>query len=251
MIIECLLRHSVGKRGIRCIHTSQRLAKEALKNSKNKSQSSQEWLRRQLNDPYVRRARYENYRARSVFKLMEMDEKYGLLSPGMIVVDCGAAPGAWTQYVVQRLKLDASEPHTTGAVIGVDIRPIQPIAGAILLSNTDFTKPLNQSKILHSLNGKSVDVVLSDMAPNASGQHDFDSMAIHALCYSALQFSLTVLRPFSGTFVTKVWEGPTTPALRNDLSVFFSEVKHLRPDACRGDSTESYILCRHFKGVKR
>jgi len=167
------------------------------------------------------------------------------------VVDCGAAPGAWTQYIVSRLLLDPLNQHTTGAVIGVDIRPIQPIAGAILLPNTDFTKPLNQSKILHSLNGKSVDVVLSDMAPNASGQHDYDSMAIHALCYSALQFAVTVLKPLSGTFVTKVWNGSQTNAFKRDLSVFFNEVKHLRPDACRADSTESYILCRHFKGIQR
>lgn len=239
------------KHSIRCFHVSHSLSKVVLNRSKNRSQSSLDWLRRQLSDPYVRKARYENYRARSAFKLIEIDQKHSLFHPGMIVIDCGAAPGSWTQYLVKKLELEGEAPHRTGAVIAIDIRAIHPIPGAIVMPNTDFTKPLNQSKILHALNGKSVDVVCSDMAPNASGQRDLDSHAIHNLCYSALQFAVTVLKSPTGVFLTKVWDGSQTSRLKQDLSDLFQDVRHLRPDASRGDSTESYLLARNFGGISR
>jgi 23S rRNA (uridine2552-2'-O)-methyltransferase len=233
------------------IHSSHSLNKIIANNLKNKSKSSQDWLIRQLNDPYVKKARYENYRARSAFKLIEIDDKHNILSPGMIVVECGAAPGAWTQVITKRLKLDEENEHKTGAVIAVDIRPIHPVFGAIMMSNTDFTKPLNQSKILHCLDGKTVDLVCSDMAPNASGDHSYDHQLIISLCYSALQFAVSVLKPMSGVFLTKIWDGSETLNFKNDLNKFFIDVKHLKPDACRGDSSESYILAKNFKGIIR
>ncbi|XP_054160174.1 rRNA methyltransferase 2, mitochondrial-like [Oppia nitens] len=241
---------NVWTQSAKCFHLTECMNKTTLKNTSGKSQSSQDWLRRQMNDPYVKKARYNNYRARSVFKLMEMDNKYQILHPSMIVVECGAAPGSWTQYIVKQLKLDAENTYPTGAVIAIDMRAINPIAGAIIMDNMDFTKPLNQSKILHALNGKLVDVVVSDMAPNASGNRDYDSTAIHNLCYSVLQFSLTVLKPISGTFLTKIWAGNDTEKFIHHLNQFFNEVTHLRPDACRADSTESYIMGRYFKGIQ-
>ncbi|KAI2806330.1 rRNA methyltransferase 2, mitochondrial [Blomia tropicalis] len=130
-----------------------------------KLSSSGKWLERHYRDQFVKKARYQNYRARSAFKLIQMDDKYKLLKPGMIVIECGAAPGSWTQVLVQRLKLEPPNPNPTGAVIAVDLLNFTPVDGAICLPKTDFTNKLCQARIIEALNGRKADLILSDMAP--------------------------------------------------------------------------------------
>ena len=218
-------------------------------NLKGKSTSSQLWLTRQLNDPYVRKARYENYRCRSAFKLIEIDDKYNIIKPGMIVIDCGAAPGSWTQVLVKRLELTGDQPFKTGAVISIDIRPFSPVEGAIIMPAVDFTKPLNQANILHALNGKKVDLICSDMAPNTTGIKELDHDAIVTLCYSVLQFGTTVLKHDTGVCLVKFFDGNRTSKLLNDFEKFFHRVDIIKPLASRGDSAESFVLAREFKGI--
>ena len=236
----------------RGFHVSRPSFKLYPKNLKGKSVSSQNWLLRQLNDPYVLKARYENYRARSAFKLIEIDEKYNILKPGMRVVECGAAPGAWTQVLVRRLKLGPSnvhEPSPESLVISVDINPMSPVEGARVLCNTDFTKPMNHAKILSILNGKTVDLVCSDMAPNATGHNELDHEAIITLAYTALRFGLQVLEPKTGAFLTKLWDGSQTQCLTDHLDKFFASVKRVKPGASRSDSAEVFLLATQFKGL--
>lgn len=256
----------------RCIHSSSKLNKIIPDNLKNKSVASQKWLYRQLNDPFVTKARYENYRARSAFKLIEMNDKFKLLKPGMVVLDCGASPGiitlqymfkiifyisnigAWTQVMVRKLKLDEDSVkagyNSDGLVIGVDLRPINAIEGAVLFGNMDFTKPLNQGKILSSLNGRKVDLICSDMSPNISGVKSLDHEEVMNLCYSALKFAVIVLKPGSGIFVTKFFQGSSTENFRKMFHKFFLEVRCFKPRASRDASSEEYMLGFKFKGLK-
>ena len=190
-------------------HTTSVNYKVIPNNLKGKSTSSSSWLTRQLNDPYVTKARYERYRARSAFKLIEIDDKYKILNPGMIVVECGAAPGAWTQVLTKRLKLSDGEKElevgekSNSLVVSIDCNPFPPVPGAITIANTDFTSTLAQGKILSALDGRKADLVCSDMAPNASGIKSVDHESIIQLSLTALQFALQVLQR-NGTFLTKI-----------------------------------------------
>ena len=243
------------------------LLKTIPNNLKGKSTSSQDWLIRQLNDPYVKKARYANYRARSAFKLIEIDDKYKLLKPGMKVIECGAAPGAWTQVLVERLLLSPvtknseegdtiAEPIMTegrrlgSLVVSIDRNPMHPVPGAIVFDRTDFTSPLLHSRILSILDGRQVDFVCSDMAPNASGQHSLDHDAIMNLCFVSLKFSLQVLRPKTGCYLTKFWDGARKEELTKLLEKFFARVDFVKPPASRVDSSEAFLLGREFKGIK-
>lgn len=247
----------------RYFHTSHIYHKVLPNNLKGKSTSSQQWLIRQLNDPYVKQARYENYRARSAFKLIEIDDEYKILKPGMRVIECGAAPGAWTQVLVKRLQLEPLvQPLETiqekipgkgfkkgSLVIAIDKNAMHPIEGAIVLPHTDFTSPINQGKILSILDGELVDAVISDMAPNASGNRSLDHDAIINLCLVSLKFALQVLRP-GGTYLTKYWDGSRTLDFKTTLEKFFGQVDFVKPPASRCNSAEHFLLARKFKGTK-
>jgi len=227
--------------------------KQIPTNTKGKTASAIKWLTRQLNDPFVKMARYKNYRARSAFKLVEIDDKYKILSPGMIVVDCGAAPGAWTQVIVERLHLarfdGMSSPDAVNSkVISIDINAISPIEGAHILSKLDFTKPISQAQVLTLLDGKLADVICSDMAPNACGYNNIDHERQIALALSALAFATTTLKP-KGTFLTKIWEGSLSTTVVESAKKFFEEVRIVKPQACHAESVETYVLAKYFKGV--
>lgn len=217
---------------------------------KVKGQSSQDWLRRQMSDPYVEKAKMANYRCRSAFKLIEIDEKFKLLSAGLKVVDCGAAPGSWTQVCVQRINADKKDINKpVGHVVGVDRLPIYPILGATLLGNTDFTYPETEQKLVKMLDSP-VDLVISDMAPNATGVRSLDQENIIALAYSVLRFAVKISKPISANLLVKVWQGGQVSEFFSDCSRFYEKVQFVKPKASRTDSAEVFILAKRFKGLK-
>lgn len=226
------------------------------------SHSSHMWLERQKKDVYVKMSRYENYRARSAFKLKQLDDKFKFLRPGIAVLDVGAAPGSWTQVVCERLELkkgDELKAYTgskegenindveTGMCIAIDIQPMTPVDGAICIGNADFTSPFSQAKLIDWLNGRKLDVILSDMAPNCSGSKSFDHESIIKLNYRLVRFANQVLKPNVGTLVSKIWDGDETKELCTALGQLFERVKIHKPPASRIDSAESYIICSKFK----
>ncbi|GFT75521.1 rRNA methyltransferase 2, mitochondrial [Nephila pilipes] len=222
-------------------------------NLKGKSKSSQEWLERQLNDEYVMKSRYHGYRCRSAFKLLEMDEKFKLLKRGYSVVDCGAAPGSWTQVVVNKLKLDKNieeNQRVKGIAIAVDLKRMESIKGAIMVQESDFTLSSVQEKISNILPSGKANIVLSDMAPRATGTYELDCAAMMTLVYSAARFSFHVLHK-DGTFLCKLWDGNEVEKLITILKNYFSLVKRCKPKASRSDSSELYILAAGFKGWQK
>uniref|UniRef100_A0A182RYP5 rRNA methyltransferase 2, mitochondrial n=1 Tax=Anopheles funestus TaxID=62324 RepID=A0A182RYP5_ANOFN len=226
-------------------------AKVVPSNLKGKSKSSQEWLTRQLRDPYVERAKMMNYRCRSAFKLLEVDQKYGLIKPGHTVIDCGAAPGSWTQIAVKHANADggiAGKPK--GKVVGVDLLQIYPIEHAILFGNSDFLRKETQDKIRTSLGDRRVDCVLSDMAPNASGIRALDQENITTLCYSVLRFAILMSTP-NASLLMKVWDNGDVPKLEKSILEYYQTAKQVKPRASRDDSAENFILARGFVGIER
>ena len=215
---------------------SPRALKVRVKTAKRRTKSSQLWLERQLNDPYVRAAKSEGYRSRAAYKLAEMDEKYRFLKRGQTAVDLGAAPGGWTQVLVERLG--------EGKVVGVDIQDMEPIAGATLLK-LDFMDDKAPDIIKDTLNGP-VDTVLSDMASPATGHRETDHMRVMALCETALEFAIEILKP-GGTFLCKVLRGGTERQLLETLKKRFQKVIHVKPPASRADSAEMYVLGTGFR----
>ncbi|CAN8003080.1 unnamed protein product [Ixodes hexagonus] len=221
------------------------------RNAKGKGRCAQDWLTRQLNDPYVKQSRYDQYRARSAYKLLEIDERYRLLKPGHAVVDCGAAPGSWTQVLVQRTNSDGRDQNLPrGFVVAADLVPLDPIPGATLLAEADLLRPETVARILEVLNGRHADGVLSDMAPSASGVGQLDHDAIVALAYASLMVALQALS-VGGSFLCKVWDGNRAPQLVRDIGRFFDYVHYVKPKASRSDSAEMYLLGRQFKGAER
>lgn len=214
------------------------------------SQSSNLWLDRQKRDVYKKMSRYENYRARSAYKLIQIDDKYKFLQPGKIVIEAGSAPGSWTQVICERLDLvEKQKPRSTkGACIAVELGSMAPVEGAVCLNNTDFTSPFTQAKILDWLNGRKVDCVLSDMAPAASGNKDYDHLRQIHLVKKLVPFSLRIMQSGTGILLAKIWSGQETDALLAELSKQFSSVKQIKPDASRKESSEMFVLCRGFKG---
>ncbi len=220
-------RAPINSRGLR----------QRLKTAKGRSTSSQAWLERQINDPYVRAAKAQGYRSRAAYKLAEMNEKYRFLKRGMTVVDLGAAPGGWTQIAVERV-------GDGGRVVGVDIQEMDAIPGALLMK-LDFMEASAPDAIKSALGGP-VGVVLSDMAASATGHRETDHIRIMALCEAALEFALEVLAP-GGAFVAKVLRGGTERALLETLKRRFTKVVHVKPPASRSDSAEMYVLALGFK----
>jgi 23S rRNA (uridine2552-2'-O)-methyltransferase len=205
-----------------------------------RSVSSKHWLERQLNDPYVVRARKEGFRARAAFKLIEIDDKHRLLKPGGSVVDLGAAPGSWSQVAARRV----GAAQGRGRVLAIDILEMAPIAGVEFL-RLDFLDASAPQKI-KSLLGGHADVVLSDMAANATGHRKTDHLKIMALAEAAADFAREVLAP-SGAFLCKVLQGGTEASLLTALKRDFSVVKHVKPAASRSDSAELYLLATGFR----
>jgi 23S rRNA (uridine2552-2'-O)-methyltransferase len=218
-----------------------RRATVRVKTARGRTVSSQRWLQRQLNDPYVAEAKKRGYRSRSAFKLLQLDDQFGFLRPGIRVVDLGAAPGGWTQVAVERVK-----PETRGGkVVGIDLTPMEPIAGATLLVK-DFYDDDAPDVLKEALAGPA-DVVLSDMAASATGDPQIDHLRIMALAELAHDFARQVLKP-GGAFVAKVLQGGTEKTLLDQLKRDFARVRHVKPEASRADSAEMYVVGTGFRG---
>jgi 23S rRNA (uridine2552-2'-O)-methyltransferase len=213
-----------------------------LKKKRGRTESSKQWLERQLNDPYVAAARRDGFRSRAAYKLEEIAEKYGFLKPGGVVVDLGAAPGGWTQIAVKRVKAEDGR----GAVVALDILPFDPIPGAITFQQ-DFSEPEAESRLLEALGGRKADAVLSDMAAPTTGHRATDHIRIIALAEEALDFALKVLAP-GGAFLAKVFQGGSEKSLLDVLKRDFATVRHLKPKASRAESPELYVLATGFRG---
>ncbi len=205
--------------------------------AKGRSASSTRWLRRQHADPYVAEAKAHGYRSRAAFKLVQMDERFGLLTRGARVVDLGAAPGGWTQVVRERCGRNAR-------VVALDLVEMAPIEGAVLLIG-DFREAEARARVVAALDGPAA-LVLSDMAAPATGHADTDHLRVMALAEAAFDFAAEVLRP-GGAFVVKVLQGGTEPALLNRLKQAFAKLRHVKPPASRADSAEMYLVATGFR----
>jgi 23S rRNA (uridine2552-2'-O)-methyltransferase len=209
-----------------------------VRTARGRKASSTRWLERQLNDPYVRRARAENYRSRAAYKLLELDEKFGLLKGVSTVVDLGIAPGCWSQVVRRR---------APGArVVGIDLLPTDPIEGATILQ-LDFMDDEAPDRLREALGGPA-DLVLSDMAANTVGHQQTDHLRTMGLVEAGLEFAAQVLRP-GGAFVGKVLAGGADNHLVAEMKRHFATVKHAKPPASRKDSSEWYVVAQGFKGA--
>ena len=214
-----------------------------LKSKKKRTVSQKRWLERQLNDPYVARAKREGMRSRAAYKLIEIDDKHRFLKPGARVVDLGAAPGGWSDVAAKRV--GAAEGR--GKVVAIDILEMAPVAG-VTFRQIDFLDPAAPAHLEEMLGGPA-DVVLSDMAANATGHKKTDQLKIMALVEAGAEFAASVLRP-GGSFLTKVLQGGTDAALLAQLKRDFATVKHVKPQASRADSSELYLLATGFRGSR-
>lgn len=204
-----------------------------------RSKSSRRWLQEHVNDPYVQRAQKEGYRARSSYKLIELDEKDRLLRPGMRVVDLGAAPGGWSQVAARRV-------GDKGRVFATDILPMDPLRGVEFIQG-DFREQAVLDRILERLGGEPVDLVLSDMSPNISGISSADQAASLYLLELALDMVRRVLKP-GGTFVAKLFQGAGSDDYLKQLRAAFDKVAIRKPAASRSRSREVYVVAKGFKG---
>jgi 23S rRNA (uridine2552-2'-O)-methyltransferase len=216
-----------------------RALKVRVKTSKRRKQSSNLWLERQLNDPYVARAKREGFRSRAAFKLMEIDDKARVLKKGARVIDLGAAPGGWSQVAAKRVGAPQQ-----GRVIAIDVLTMDSLPGVEFMQ-LDFLAADAPDKLKAMLGGPA-DVVLSDMAANATGHAKTDHLKIMALVEAAADFAREVLSP-GGSFLAKVLQGGTEGALLAGLKRDFSSVKHVKPAASRADSVELYLLATGFR----
>jgi len=211
--------------------------RQRVRTARGRTAASTRWLERQLNDPYVRRAKAEGYRSRAAYKLIELDERFGLLKGAARVVDLGIAPGGWSQ-VVRKIAPRA-------AIVGIDLLPTDPIEGVTILQ-MDFMYPGAPALLADSLGGKA-DLVLSDMAANTVGHPQTDHLRTMALVEAAVEFAGEILRP-GGAFVAKVLAGGADNNLVAQLKRMFATVKHAKPPASRKDSSEWYVIAQGFKG---
>jgi 23S rRNA (uridine2552-2'-O)-methyltransferase len=212
-----------------------------LKDQKTRSLSSRIWLERQISDPYVARAKRDGFRSRAAYKLAEIDDKFHVFKEAARVVDLGAAPGGWSEIAVRRI-------GAKGRVIALDILDLKPIPGVEFLK-LDFLDEAAPERLKALLGGKA-DVVLSDMAANATGHRKTDHLRIMALAEAAVQFARDVLDE-GGAFLCKVLQGGTETVLLAELKRDFENVKHVKPPASRSDSAELYLLARGFRGHTR
>jgi 23S rRNA (uridine2552-2'-O)-methyltransferase len=213
-----------------------------VRKARRRKPSSTEWLSRQLNDPYVAEAHRLGYRSRAAFKLIQLDDRFHLLRPGMRVVDLGCAPGGWAQIAAARI--GAEKGH--GAVVGIDLQPTDPVPGTTLMAG-DFRDPAAGDRIRAALGGPA-DLVLSDMAAPATGHAATDHLRIIALAEDAFAFATSILRP-GGAFVAKVFQGGTEGPLLTELKRAFATVRHAKPAASRAESAETYVVATGFRGT--
>ncbi len=226
-------------RGIGGIASKRREAVR-VKTAKKRSKSSAEWLRRQLNDPYVAAAKEEGYRSRAAYKIMQLDEKFKLLQAGMKVLDLGAAPGGWSQIAARKI-------GGKGKLVALDILEMDPLPDVTIL-HMDFLAPDAPDKLKDALNGEA-DLVLSDMAPSTTGHAKTDHIRIIDLAESAALFAVEVLAP-NGAFVCKLFQGGAEKTLLDLLRKHFAKVRHAKPAASRAGSSESYVVAQGFRKVK-
>jgi 23S rRNA (uridine2552-2'-O)-methyltransferase len=218
-----------------------RSLKQRVKTAKKRTISQTRWLERQLNDPYVARAKREGYRSRAAYKILEIDDKFKLFKPGGRIVDLGAAPGGWAQVAAKRVLAEEGK----GKVIGIDLLPIDGIPG-VTFEVMDFNDE-DAPERLKAMLGGPADVVMSDMAANTTGHKKTDHLRIIGLAELAVAFAREVLAPH-GAFVAKVFQGGLETALLNDLKRDFTTVRHVKPAASRADSSELYVLATGFRG---
>jgi 23S rRNA (uridine2552-2'-O)-methyltransferase len=218
--------------------------KTRVKTARKRTLSSTLWLQRQLNDPYVARAKREGWRSRAAFKLLEIDEKYRLLHPGQRIVDLGAAPGGWSQAAAKKVKSVGGQ----GKVVGIDLLDIEPIAG-VDFAVQDFLEP-EAPEILKTMLGGEADGVLSDMAANTTGHKKTDHLRIIHLAELAADFSSEVLKS-GGFFLCKLFQGGETGELVARLKRDYALVRHIKPNASRADSAELYVLATGFRASSK
>ncbi|MDG5489006.1 RlmE family RNA methyltransferase [Sphingomonas sp. BGYR3] len=210
---------------------------QRVRTARGRSAQSTRWLERQLNDPYVRRAKAEGYRSRAAYKLIELDEKFDFLKGARRVVDLGIAPGGWTQVVRRRLP--------KAAVVGIDLLPVDPIDGAVILQ-MDFMDDAAPDRLVESLGG-APDLIVSDMAANTVGHPQTDALRTMALVEAAADFAIRTLEP-GGAFIAKVFAGGADSSLVAEMKRNFATVKHAKPPASRKGSVEWYLVAQGFKG---
>ncbi|ETE58584.1 putative ribosomal RNA methyltransferase 2, partial [Ophiophagus hannah] len=239
---------------------------------KSKTGAEHRWLERHFRDPFVKRAKERNYRCRSAFKLLEIDDKHHLFWPGRHVLDCGTAPGAWAQVAVERVNAAGSGEWTpkaaesglqpvlsqpycgfdpkqpVGFVLGVDLLHLFPLEGATFLPHADITDPGTHKEIQTLLPKGKADIILSDMAPNATGIREFDHRKLIHLCLSLLDLARGILQP-GGTLLCKFWDGKETHLLQSQLLQDFQEVKTLKPQASRKESSETFFLAKTYRSM--
>ena len=204
-----------------------------------RSKSSDRWLARQHRDPYVKQAQKEGWRSRAVYKLQEIDERDRLLRPGLVVVDLGAAPGGWSQYVKQRV-------GPSGRVLALDILPMEPVEGVECLQG-DFTEPPVLDLLMARLGDRPVDLVIADLAPNISGIASADQARAMHLAELSLEFADNTLRP-GGDFLVKTFQGAGFQEFHRALQQRFAKLVVRKPKASRAESREAYLLGKGFKG---
>jgi len=213
-----------------------------VKTAKGRTTSSTNWLKRQLNDPYVQKARIEGRRSRAAFKLIELNQKHDLVRPGMRIVDLGCAPGGWCEVCTEVMGIDPDDPK----VVGIDYLNMPELPGVIFLEK-DFNDDDAPDALIEALGGRKVDLVLSDMAAPTTGHRPTDHIRIIALVELAASFAAQILNP-GGTFVAKVFQGGTEHQLLGELKKNFESTFHAKPPASRQDSAETYLIAKGFKG---
>ncbi len=226
-----------GKKG-KGTRLSGRNLKVKVKTARGRRTSSTRWLQRQLNDPYVQAAKRDGYRSRAAYKLIELDERFRLLKPGLTILDLGAAPGGWSQVAEQQLK-------GRGQIVAIDINEMDALPGVTVIQG-DIMDPDLGPVLLEAFGGR-VDLVLSDMAPPSTGHKSTDHLRIVALVEAAVALVREVLAP-GGGFVAKVWEGGADADLLAELKRDFAQVKHAKPKASRSGSAEMYLVASGFRG---
>ena len=226
---------SAGKSNVRNLHTKVRTAK-------GRKISSTLWLERQLNDPYVQRAKAEGYVSRSAYKLIEINEKHDIIKPGDRVIDLGAAPGGWCQVSVGITKSSIDKPR----VVGIDYLEMNPVPGGILIKK-DFLDDDAPDCLMEALGNEKPDVILSDMAAPTTGHRKTDHLRTMHLVEVALDFALQVLKP-GGHFLSKTFQGGTESELLSLMKKNFKTIHHVKPPASRDGSVELYLLAKGFKG---
>jgi 23S rRNA (uridine2552-2'-O)-methyltransferase len=219
-----------------------------VKTGRGRTVSQQRWLQRQLNDPYVARAKREGYRSRAAFKLAEIDEKYHLLKPGQRIIDLGCAPGGWLQVAARKIGLEGDDMggniRARAKIVGIDLLPVEPMAG-VTLFELDFMADDTPALLKEALGGEA-DLVLSDMAANTTGHKKTDHLKIIGLAELAAEFAGEILKP-GGGFLVKLFQGGETAELVTMLKRDYTQVRHVKPGASRADSSELYVLATGFR----